>query len=641
MDTGELEALLAAAEPLIQLAIDEDIGPGDATGESTLNADITLQGRVVAKAPGVIAGLPVAERVFQRIDPEIRFVSHIQDGQPVVAGELIADVTGSARSLLAAERTVLNFVQRLSGIATITKEYVDAIATTGAILLDTRKTLPGYRVLDKYAVRMGGGDNHRFSLYDMLLIKDNHIDGAGSISTAAAQARKCYPQLPIEIEVRDLDELRECLSLSPPLDRILLDNMNLQTMREAVALAAGRVPLEASGNVTLERAAEIGATGVTFISVGALTHSVQALDLSMKVASPESGESANDLAQRAHSLKAILGGRLTLLGHHYQRDEVLELVDFRGDSLKLAQDAARADTEFIVFCGVRFMAEVAAILAKPGQRVFMPEPAAGCYLADTANIDAVQNAWDALGATLGCEADTAFTPITTINSSADLKAFCGTHGGVVCTSGNAPQVLQWALARKPGVFFFPDQHLGRTTAHRLGIPLDDMILWDTRYPLESAKLRQAKIVLWPGVCNVHHRFRAQHVHSIRVKHPDIRVCVHPECSIDVVNLADAVGSTAQIIQQVQTAPAGSQWAIGTENRLVIRLRQQHPEQRILSLADVAPYCSTMGQTTLRNLTDQLDALVNDEPLNEITVDPSTAARARIALERMLDLDSAS
>lgn len=301
METEELAALIAATEPLIQLAIDEDIGPGDATSESTLNAGMTLHGRIVAKAPGVIAGLPVAERVFQRIDSEIRFVSHVEDGQPVVAGELVAEATGPARSLLAAERTALNFLQRLSGIATITKAYVDAIATTGATLLDTRKTLPGYRLLDKYAVRMGGGDNHRFSLYDMVLIKDNHIDGAGSISAAAAKVRNRYPRLPMEIEVRNLDELRECLSLSPPLDRILLDNMNLQTMREAVALAAGRVPLEASGNVTLESAAEIGATGVDFISVGALTHSVQALDLSMKVTCPKSSDSVSALAHRARS----------------------------------------------------------------------------------------------------------------------------------------------------------------------------------------------------------------------------------------------------------------------------------------------------------------------------------------------------
>ena len=635
METKELETLLAAARPLIQLAIDEDIGPGDATSQSTLDTRMTLYGRIVAKASGVIAGLPVAEEVFRQVDPSITVVTHVSDGQPVVAGELIAEVTGSAPSLLAAERTVLNFLQRMSGIATLTKEFVDAIATFGATLLDTRKTLPGYRILDKYAVRMGGGTNHRMSLYDMLLIKDNHIDGAGDISAAVAQARAQHPGLPIEVEVRTLDELRKALKLEPLLDRVLLDNMSIRMMREAVALAVGSVALEASGNATLETVSEIGATGVDYISVGALTHSVQALDISLKVIRPEQRGVLTDPGRRVHESKAALGNRLTILGHHYQRDEVIELSDFRGDSLKLARDAAGTDSEFIVFCGVHFMAEAAAILAKPGQRVFMPDLTAGCFLAETATPDAVKVTWDALDAALGGDAESEFTPITYVNSSAALKAFCGARGGVVCASGNAPQVLQWALSRRPRVFFFPDQHLGRNAAKQLGISVEEMLLWNTRYPPSTEHIRQAKIVLWPGVCNVHQRFRPEHVQSVRTRYPNIRIIVHPECSMEVLDLADDAGSTAHIINQVEAAPAGAQWAIGTENRLVRRLQQQNPKQTIVSLADVAPYCTTMSQTTLQNLTELLEALSQNELVNEVRVNPKTAAEARIALERML------
>ncbi len=634
MREKELETLLEAAWPLIELAIDEDIGPGDATSDSTLDASSVLYGRIVAKAAGVIAGLPVAEAVFKQVDPTIKLVTHVSEGQPVVAGELIAEATGPARSLLAAERTVLNFLQRMSGVATLTKDFVDALATSGTTLLDTRKTLPGFRVLDKYAVRMGGGSNHRMSLYDMLLIKDNHIDGAGGVSAAVAQARQRHPELPIEVEVRTLDELREALKLEPLLDRILLDNMSIGMMRKAVTLAAGDVPLEASGNATLQRVPEIGASGVDYVSVGALTHSVQALDLSMKVIRPEQRDTLAAPDRRVREIKLTLGNRLTILGHHYQRDEVIELSDFRGDSLKLARYAAGTDAEFIVFCGVHFMAEAAAILTKPGQHVFMPDLTAGCYLADTATLDAVQAAWDALDAAYD-DAESEITPITYVNSSAALKAFCGARGGIVCTSGNAPHVLQWALSRRPRVFFFPDQHLGRNTTKQLGIPLEEVVLWNTRYPPSTERIRKAKVVLWPGVCNVHQRFRPEHVQSVRARSPDIRVLVHPECSMEVVDLADDVGSTAHIIKQVEAAPAGTKWAIGTENRLVHRLQQQHSNKIIASLADVEPYCTTMSQTTLQNLSELLTALSQDRLVNEVKVAPDTTAEARIALERML------
>ncbi len=641
MDKEELSALLRAAAPLIELAVAEDIGPGDATSISTLPADSMLHGRIVAKAPGVIAGLPVAEAVFHRVDPAIQFVAHVADGQEVVPGELVADVTGPGRGLLAAERTVLNFLQRLSGIATLTRSFVDAIATTSAGILDTRKTPPGYRILDKYAVRMGGGLNHRQALYDMILIKDNHVDGAGGILPAVTRARAAYPTLPIEVEVRNLEELRQVLAIEPPVDRAMLDNMSLDQMRQAVALAAGRVPLEASGNVTLERVAAIAATGVDYISAGSLTHSVPALDLSMKVALPKNGPlarqaPAGDLSVRVKELKTALGDQLIILGHHYQRDEVIALADYQGDSLELARDAAQTDARFIVFCGVHFMAETAAILSKPGQHVISPDPSAGCYLADTASLEAVQAAWGLLGDALG-NAEAEFTPLTYVNSSADLKAFCGRHGGLVCTSGNAENALRWALDRRPRAFFFPDQHLGGNTAKRLGIPLEEVLLWDAERPPDPESVRAARVILWPGACNVHQRFRPEHVRAIRERFPGIRVLVHPECKREVVDLADEAGSTSYIIRQVNAATPGAQWAIGTESRLVERLQGSYPEQRVVSLADVPPFCRTMSQVTLWNLAQVLEALARGEIVNETTVEPSAADHARLALQRMLDL----
>jgi quinolinate synthase len=631
-----MDTVLTAAQPLIELAIAEDIGPGDATSEATLPQDSRLRGRIVAKAPGVVAGLPVAQAVFQRVDPTIRFVAHVQDGQEVVAGELIAEVTGPARRLLAAERTALNFLQRMSGIATLTRDYVDAVATTGATILDTRKTLPGFRALDKYAVRAGGGTNHRLALFDMVLVKDNHIDGAGGISPAVAGARAQYPDLPIEVEVRNLEELRETLDMDPLLDRILLDNMDLETMRQAVSLASGRVPLEASGGVTLERVTQIAHTGVDYISVGALTHSVQALDISMKVTQPDEPDSQSELPRRIRAIKRELGDSLAILGHHYQRDEVLAFADLRGDSLKLSRDATQAGAEFILFCGVHFMAEVAAVLAQPGQHVLIPDLMAGCYLADTATLGAVQAAWNGLDRALGA-ADAEFTPITYVNSSAALKAFCGKHGGLVCTSSNAESVLRWALRQRPRVFFFPDQHLGRNSARRMGIPWEKMLLWNPSRPPGAEAIRLAEIVLWPGACNVHQRFLPEHVQKVRAHHPQVRVIVHPECRTAVVDAADDAGSTAYIIHQVESAPPGTVWAIGTESRLVQRLARQHREQTILSLADVPPFCATMGQITLHNLAELLESLRRGEVRNVVTVEPETARWARVALERMLNL----
>lgn len=274
----------AAVEHLIELALREDLDErGDVTSRATIPADTRISGRITAKAEGVIAGLPLVAMVYKRVDPAVTVQNHCQDGGQVSVGTMIGEVAGSAQSVLTGERVALNFLQHLSGIATLTAQFVGAAAGTKAVILDTRKTMPGWRSLEKYAVEKGGGHNHRMGLYDMVMIKDNHIDAAGSI-TAAVNAVRAYAEardLLIEVEVKNLDELREALALN--VDRVMLDNMDEAQMREAVKLAAGRVPLEASGNMSLERVAGVAATGVDYISVGVLTHSAPALDLSMRI----------------------------------------------------------------------------------------------------------------------------------------------------------------------------------------------------------------------------------------------------------------------------------------------------------------------------------------------------------------------
>lgn len=277
---------LAQAKPIIQAALTEDLGDGDVTTACTVSLESSLKGQLIAKAAGIIAGLDVVHLTFLSLDEHVQFSPNLADGDPVTAGQVIATVSGAGRALLSGERVALNFLQRMSGIATLTRRFVEAIHGTGAIILDTRKTAPGLRLFDKWAVRLGGGQNHRFGLFDMALIKDNHIVAAGSISAAVERVRAgAKDGLPIEVEVKNLTELQEALALS--VDRILLDNMGLADMGEAVRLANGRTPLEASGNITLENVAAVAATGVDYISVGALTHSVQALDISFMV---ESGD---------------------------------------------------------------------------------------------------------------------------------------------------------------------------------------------------------------------------------------------------------------------------------------------------------------------------------------------------------------
>jgi quinolinate synthase len=343
--------------------------------------------------------------------------------------------------------------------------------------------------------------------------------------------------------------------------------------------------------------------------------------------------------RRIENAKERFGKELVILGHHYQKDEVIQFADFRGDSLKLARDAAASrDAKFIIFCGVHFMAETAAILAGPGQVVLFPEPEALCPLAEKADLLLVEDAWKQLAECLNVERDV--MPVTYVNSEAALKAFCGNHGGLVCTSSNARGVLEWARARRPKTFFFPDQHLGRNTGVRMGIPLERMPLWDPRKSLGGntrEDIVSAEVILWKGWCYVHQRFLPTHVLAARKAYPGVRVWVHLECTQEVVRLADDAGSTADIIRLVDSAPAGTRWAIGTEGNLVDRLAREHPDQEIHLLSPTPNNCVTMNKTTLESLARVTDGLLRGEEINPVRVPPDTAEGARMALERMLEV----
>ena len=352
-----------------------------------------------------------------------------------------------------------------------------------------------------------------------------------------------------------------------------------------------------------------------------------------------------ELDLRIRAARHALGDRAVLLGHFYQRDEIVQYADFVGDSFQLAQAArTRPNAEAIVFCGVHFMAETADILARPEQAVILPNLAAGCSMADMADIDTVQDCWEELtalyGDTMDAQGLAPVVPVTYMNSAANLKAFCGENGGVVCTSSNADRVLRWAFERGERVLFFPDQHLGRNTGHAMGIPLEEMIVWHPDQPLGGntpEQLRRAKIILWHGFCSVHKRFTVEQIAMARQRHPGVRVIVHPECTMEVVNAADEAGSTDYIRKAVQAATEPTTFAIGTEINLVQRLAKEHPQHTIFCLDSIVCPCSTMYRIHPSYLAWVLEALERGEVLNRITVPEHIAAPARIALERMLAL----
>jgi quinolinate synthase len=353
--------------------------------------------------------------------------------------------------------------------------------------------------------------------------------------------------------------------------------------------------------------------------------------------------SNDELDARISAAKQTLGDRVVVLGHFYQRDEVLKYADFVGDSYQLANAALeRPNAEAIVFCGVHFMAETADILSSPGQAVILPNLAAGCSMADMADIDSVTECWDQLTALFGTEPDASgrvpVIPVTYMNSSAALKGFCGDHGGIVCTSSNASAALDWAFERGQRVLFFPDQHLGRNTAKAMGVPLDRMPMWNPNKPLGgngADELEDARVILWHGFCSVHKRFTVGQIESARAEFPGARVLVHPECPSGVVDAADAAGSTDFIGKEIAAATEPTTFAIGTEINMVNRLANQYPQHRIFSLDPVICPCSTMYRIHPGYLAWVLEALVDGDVLNRIVVADDVAVPARIALDRML------
>ncbi|MGW0588284.1 quinolinate synthase NadA [Streptosporangium sp. NPDC002607] len=345
------------------------------------------------------------------------------------------------------------------------------------------------------------------------------------------------------------------------------------------------------------------------------------------------------LVERARKAKAALGDRVFVLGHHYQRDEVIQFADVTGDSFKLAKEAAaRPDAEYIVFCGVHFMAESADILTSDSQKVVLPDLAAGCSMADMATFDQVEECWEVLE-DAGIASRT--VPVTYMNSSADIKAFCGRNGGTVCTSSNARRALEWAFSRGEKVLFLPDQHLGRNTAVlEMGLSPGDCVVYNPHRPnggLTAEQLAGAKMILWKGHCSVHGRFSAECVDDVRARIPGVNVLVHPECRHEVVTKADHVGSTEYIIKKLEAAPAGSSWAVGTELNLVKRLGAMFPDKDVTFLDRTVCYCSTMNRIDLPHLVWALESLAAGQVVNQITVDDDTAHWARVALDRMLAL----
>ena len=346
-----------------------------------------------------------------------------------------------------------------------------------------------------------------------------------------------------------------------------------------------------------------------------------------------------DAQARIEAARAALGQRAVLLCHHYQRADVYRHADITGDSLKLSRLASQSDAEFIVFCGVHFMAEVADILSRPEQVSILPDLAAGCSMADMANLAKVTRCWRELGEVLA--PDEVVTPVTYINSAADLKAFCGEHGGIVCTSSNATKILEWSFARREKVLFFPDQHLGRWSGWKMGIPLDRMVIWNPDLPLGGLtpeQIREAKIILWHGYCNVHQMFQPAQIERFRAQFPDGKVISHPEASFEVCKASDAVGSTETIIRVVKESAPGTRWLVGTELNLVDRLAEEvkHEGKIVQFMAGTVCMCSTMQRIDPQHLAWTLENLVAGNVVNQITVPAHEAELAKIALQRMLD-----
>lgn len=342
------------------------------------------------------------------------------------------------------------------------------------------------------------------------------------------------------------------------------------------------------------------------------------------------------LVERAAAARQALDDQVVILGHHYQKEEVIQFADARGDSYKLATFAAQAGAPFVIFLGVHFMAESADILTADWQQVILPDLAAGCSMADMADIGQVEECWALLEDVVAGET----TPITYMNSSADIKALTGREGGAICTSSNAAPAMRWAFERRPRVLFLPDQHLGRNTAVRMGLSLEDCAVWDPHQDLgglTEAEIARAKVLLWKGHCSVHQRFLPEHVHSVRERLPGVRVIVHPECRYEVVQLADEIGSTEGILRAISESPPGETWAVGTELNMVKRLAKENPDKTVVFLDKTVCFCATMNRIDLPHLVWAMENLLEGRVVNRISVDPEVARWARVALQRMLEI----
>jgi quinolinate synthase len=347
--------------------------------------------------------------------------------------------------------------------------------------------------------------------------------------------------------------------------------------------------------------------------------------------------------ERIQAAKQILGSDVLVLGHHYQRDEVIRFADARGDSYRLSKVASESKARYIVFCGVHFMAESADVLSRPGQSVVLPDLNAGCSMADMAEITQVEDAWEQfvrLGLT--DDAGNGITPITYMNSTAAIKAFCGERGGLVCTSSNAHGAFDWAFARNEKILFLPDQHLGRNTGYAMNIPLNEMVVWDPFMPMggqTAERLRAAKVILWKGHCSVHQRFLPEHIDKVRAKYPGIRVVVHPECRWEVCQKADGIGSTDKLIKMIKDAPPGTEFAVGTEIHLVNRMGKDFAKEgkRVITLDDSGCLCTTMFRISPQHLCWSLENLVDGNVVNQIKVADDVKHWARVALDRMLEI----
>jgi quinolinate synthase len=418
-----------------------------------------------------------------------------------------------------------------------------------------------------------------------------------------------------------------------------------QAEKGSLALKSGTTcsPALAKGPWDYDR--EEALAGVPAYGPGASSADVAPASTPRQGQLPEEYKLASDaeLDVRIRAAKAALGNRAVILGHFYQRDEVVEYADFVGDSFQLANAAlTKPEAEAIIFCGVHFMAETADILSRPDQAVVLPNLAAGCSMADMADIDSVTECWEQLEEVFGTEPDAdgrvPVIPVTYMNSSAALKGFCGENGGIVCTSSNAATVLEWAFKRAQRVLFFPDQHLGRNTAKAMGVPLDRMPMWNPRKDLggnDEKTLQDSQVILWHGFCSVHKRFNVGQIENARADYPGVQVIVHPECPMEVVDAADSAGSTDFIRKAIAAATEPTTFAIGTEINMVNRLAAEYPQHTIFCLDPVICPCSTMYRIHPGYLAWVLEALVNGEVLNRITVDDAVAGPARVALERML------